>query len=318
MYLLVSMIFRKLFSGLLYLALISFLAFALSKQMPGDPAEMIANLGREDEAPPEIVEQVRREYGFDRSVLEQYFLWVKRLLLDGDLGYSYRSSVPVLSEIRGSLPQTLQLAGLTFLFTILVSFPLGFLSGISRSRLFDGLVQSFSLLGYAMPVFLVGNLLLWIFSVKLGLLPSIGHESWKHFVLPVLTLSLHMIGWFTQIIRSSVKEAAGRYYILVAKSKGMQRRKILLRYVLRPALLPVVTTLFILLGRLVTGSFIVEVIFAWNGIGRLLIESIMGRDFPMIQGLVLYIGMILILINFLIDSSYLLIDPQTSSQLQGE
>ena len=312
------MILRKLISGLLYLVLISLLAFALSKQMPGDPAEMIANHGRENEAPPEIVEQVRREYGFDRGILEQYFFWARRLLLDGDLGYSYRSSTPVLSEIRNSLPQTLQLAGLTFLFTLLISFPLGFYSGISRSKFFDGIVQALSLLGYALPVFLVGNLLLWVFSVKLDLLPSIGHESWKHFILPVLTLSVHMIGWFTQIIRSSVKEAAGRYYILVARSKGMRRGKILLRYVLRPALLPIVTTLFILLGRLVTGSFIVEVIFAWNGIGRLLIESIMGRDFPMIQGLILYIGLILILINFLIDSSYLLIDPQTSSQLQGE
>jgi ABC-type dipeptide/oligopeptide/nickel transport system permease component len=309
------MIFRKLTAGILYLFAITFAAFVLSLQMPGDPAEIIANLGRESEAPEAVVEQIRLEYGLEKPLMVQYGLWLKRVVLEGDLGRSMRTRLPVQSELAKRLPVTLQLAIWTFVSTLLISVPLGITAGVSRNPIWDGFVRGVSLLGYAFPVFLVGNLLLWLFSVHWHLFPMLGHDSWRHYVLPVTALSIHMIGWTTQLVRSSVKSAAGEYFVLVAKAKGLAKKQLVLRYILRPALLPVLTSFLILLGRLVSGSFIIEVIFGWNGVGRLLIDSILARDFPMIQGIVLYIGGVFAVLNLVIDSLYILLQPQVRQQM---
>ena len=311
------MILRKFSTSLIYLFFITAFSFLLSTQIPGDPAEMIANIGRAEPATQEMIEKVRMEYALDRPIPEQYLNWLARVVLHGDFGKSFRTAVPVSSEIRNSLPATLQLACWTFLFTIGISLPLGIFSAISRSRLADQIIQLCALLGYAVPVFLVGNLFLWIFSVKLGWLPAIGRSSWRHVILPVATLSIHLIGWATQVVRSSVKEHLGQYYVLVAQAKGLPRRLILQRYVLRPALIPILTMFLIMLGQLVSGSFMIEVVFAWNGLGKLLIDAVMARDYPMIQGLIFFIGAVFVSINFLIDVLYVRLNPQIASQMQG-
>lgn len=310
-----SLLPRKLLLGILYLFAISLLAFFLSRQMPGDPAEIIANQGRENAAPPEIVEKIRQEYGFDKSWTEQYWLWLKRALLNADLGYSTSTRLPVVTEIKTSLPVTLQLGGVTFLITMLISFPLGLYAGVTRCKAVDVLVQVTTWINYSLPVFLVGNVFIWLFAVKYQLLPSIGHQSWKHFVLPVATLSLHLSGWTTQIIRSSVQEITGKQYVLAAKAKGLPKRHLVLVHILKPALLPIVTALLIQLGNLISGSFIIETVFAWNGVGRLLINAIMARDYPMIQGILLYVGSLFAIINILIDVLYLYLDPTTGKKL---
>jgi peptide/nickel transport system permease protein len=311
------MILRKFITSLFYLFLISACSFLLSTQIPGDPAEMIANIGRAEPATLEMIEKVRQEYALDQPVPRQYLNWLERIILYGDFGKSFHSAIPVTSEIRNSLPATLQLAAWTFLITLFIALPLGIFSAITRSTFIDQLVQILALLGYAVPVFLVGNLFLWLFAVKLGWLPAIGRSTWQHSILPVTTLSIHMIGWSTQVIRSSVKEHLGQYYVLVAKAKGLPRRLILRRYVLRPALIPILTLFLVMFGQLISGSFMIEVIFAWNGMGSLLIDSVMARDYPMIQGLILFIGIVFVTINFAIDVLYTLINPQIAEQMQG-
>ena len=312
------MVLRKFLSSLLYLLLVSLFSFLLSTAIPGDPAEMIANIGRADPAPIAIVERVRVEYALDQPVPVQYIRWLQRLMLENDLGKSFRTANSVTREIAVCLPATLELAGWTFLFTILIAVPLGIFAALTRMQWIDRLIQAMVVVGYALPVFLVGNVLLWIFAVEFSLLPAIGRGGWQHALLPVLTLSIHMIGWSSQIVRSSVKEQMDKTYVLVAKAKGLSNWKIILRYILRPALIPILTSFLMMFGRLISGSFIVEVIFAWNGIGRLLIDSVMARDIPMIQGIVLYIAIIFIVINFLIDLLYVRLNPQISEQLAGE
>lgn len=310
-------LFRKTVLGMFYLLAVSFIAFFMSTQIPGDPAEIIANLTREEQAPQELVEKIRREYGFDKSWAEQYRRWLTRLVLQGDLGYSTRTRLPVVTEINNRLPVTLKLGLATFLVTITISFPLGLYAGITKNPIADTVIQAASWVSYSMPVFLVGNILIWLFAVKYGLLPAIGHETWKHFILPVTSLSLHLSGWLIQVIRSSVQEITRRYFILAARARGLSKRRVVLLHLLKPALLPIVTAFLVQLGNLISGSFIIETVFAWNGIGRLLIDSILARDFPMIQGVVLYVGGIFALINVLIDLLYLYLDPSTASRLAG-
>ena len=306
---------RKLLLGLFYLLVISVLAFVMVRQMPGDPAVLIANQGRETEAPPALVERVREEYGLDRSLPEQYARWLKKAVLEGDLGYSTRSRRPVLDEIRASLPPSLRLGLLTFSVTLLISFPLGLLAGATKNKNLDLLIQILAWLNYAVPVFLLAVLLIWLFAVEWGLLPAIGHQDPRGYILPVAALSLHLSGWTTQVIRSSVREVVEKPYIQAARAKGLPEKTVLWVHILKPALLPIITALLLQLGNLVSGSFIIETIFAWNGVGRLLVDSILARDFPTIQGVLLYVGGIFAVINVLIDSLYLALDPTTRETL---
>jgi peptide/nickel transport system permease protein/oligopeptide transport system permease protein len=310
-----TMIIRKLFLGLFYLFVISVVAFVMVRQMPGDPAVLIANQDRESEAPPELVERVRQEYGFDKGIIEQYRLWLGRVLLEGDLGYSTRTKRPVLAEIKASFPPSLRLGLTTFGVTLLISFPLGLLAGVTDDKYLDLLIQSLAWTSYSIPVFLLSVLLIWLFSVELGVLPVLGDETSWHYLLPALSLSIPLSGWITPVIRSSVREITQKHYIRTAHAKGLSLKRVVLVHILKPALLPISTALLIQLGNLISGSFIIEMIFAWNGMGRLLIDSIMARDFPTIQGILLFVGGIFAVINVLIDSLYLLLDPSTAQTL---
>jgi len=310
-----QIIIRKILLGFFYLFVISVVAFVMVRQMPGDPAVLIANQGRETEAPPELVERIRHEYGFDNGLVEQYWCWLQRVIFEGDLGYSTRTKRPVLAEIQSSLPASLRLGLITFGLTLIISFPLGLLAGVTNNKILDLWIQSMAWINYSVPIFLLAVLLIWLFAVDLQLLPAIGHETGRHYVLPVATLSVHLSGWTTQVIRSSVREISEKPYIQFAYAKGLKRIRVILIHTLKPALLPISTALLIQLGNLVSGSFIIETIFAWNGIGRLLVNSIMARDFPTIQGILLYMGGIFALINILIDTLYLFLDPTTVEKL---
>jgi peptide/nickel transport system permease protein len=311
-----QILIRKVLLGIFYLFVISLVAFLMTRQMPGDPAVLIANQGRDTEAPPELVERIRREYGFDKGLADQYWHWLQRVLFQGDLGYSTRTKRPVLAEIQTSLPVSLRLGLITFGVTLLISLPLGLLSGVTNNKILDIWIQITSWTSYSIPVFLLATLLIWFFAVDLRILPAIGHETWRHYVLPVASLSVHLSGWTAQVIRSSIREITEKPYIRVAHAKGLSWFRIVGIHTLKPALLPISTALLIQLGNLVSGSFIVETIFAWNGIGRLLIDSIMARDFPTIQGILLYVGGIFALINVLIDIMYVVLDPTTARKLR--
>lgn len=306
---------RKLFLGVFYLFVISVVAFVMVRQMPGDPAVLIANQNRETEAPPEVVDRIREEYGFNRPLPEQYWLWLGRVVLEGDLGQSTRTRQPVTDAILVSLPVSLRLAGITFGLTLLISFPLGLLAGVTRNQQLDGIIRGFAWINYSLPVFLLAVVGIWLFAVKWSLLPAIGHGSPRHMILPVAVLTLHLTGWNIQVIRSSVREIAEKPYIQVAHAKGLQNWRIVLIHVLKPALLPILTALLIQLGNLFSGSFIIETIFAWNGVGRLLVDSILARDFPVIQGILLYVGAVFALVNLLIDFLYRTLNPSTIEAL---
>lgn len=307
---------RKLFLGIFYLFAISVVAFVMVRQMPGDPAVLIANQGRESEAPPELVERIRQDYGFDRNLGEQYLRWLSRVVLEKDLGYSTRTRQPVLAEIQRSLPVSLHLGLITFGITLLIAFPLGLLAGVTRNKNLDVCIQVFAWINYSFPVFLLAVLLIWLFAVEWKLLPAIGHDSSRHYILPVSALSMHLSGWTTHVIRTSVREITEKPYIQMAHSKGLPQWRVILIHTLKPAMLPIVTALLLQLGGLISGSVIIETIFAWNGIGRLLVESIMARDFPVIQGILLFVGGIFALINILIDSLYIALDPTTQETLR--
>ncbi len=311
------MLIRKLLMGPAYLLALSLLAFFMSTQAPGDPARIIANQNRDTEAPPELVEAVRREYGFDRSLPERYLLWLWRFVRYGDLGISTRTRLPVISEIASRLPATLALSAVTFLVVIAVSFPLGIYAGVTRNRIAGALIQGAMWVGASVPIFIAGNALIWLFAVKLDLLPAIGRDSWRGYVLPVLSLSMGFIGNLTHVIRAAVREVTYSPHIRTARAKGLRDGRILRDHVLRPALLPILTTLGLQFGNLIGGAFIVESMFAWDGIGRLLVDSILGRDFAMLQGIVLYLGGMFVALNFLIDLLYTLAAPSVSAQLEG-
>ncbi len=302
-------ILRKLLIGLIYLVVISLGAFLMVRQMPGDPALLIANQNRESEAPPELVEQIREEYGFDEPLPEQYWRWLGRVVLKGDLGYSTHTQQPVTSAVLRSLPISLQLAGITFGLTLLISFPLGLLAGVTRNQQLDAFIQGLAWTGYSIPVFLLAVVAIWLFAVEWDLLPAIGRGGIRYMVLPVAVLTIHLSGWNTQIIRSSMREIAGKPYIKVAEAKGLKRARIVLIHILKPALLPIITALLIQLGNLFSGTFIIETVFAWNGVGRLLVDSILARDFPVIQGILLYVGVVFALINLMIDLLYGYLNP---------
>lgn len=279
------------------------------RQMPGDPAELIANQNRQSEAPLELVERIRLEYGFDMPLPEQYRLWLGRVVLEGDLGVSTRTRQPVTTAIMGSLPVSLRLAGITFGLTLLISFPLGMLAGITRHQGLDTAIRGLAWISYSFPVFLLAVVAIWLFAVEWDLLPAIGHGSLRHMILPVAVLTLHLSGWNMQVIRSSVRETAEKPYIQMARGKGVPGWRIVLIHILKPALLPILTALLIQMGNLFSGSFIIETIFAWNGVGRLLVDSIIARDFPVIQGILLYVGAVFALVNILIDLLYRSLNP---------
>ena len=308
-------ILRKVFLGFFYLFLISVVAFIMVRQMPGDPAVLIANQNRETEAPPEVVERIREEYGFDRPLPEQYWRWLRRGVLEGDLGLSTRTRQPVTDAIVDSLPASLRLAGITFGITLLLSFPLGLLAGVTRNQQLDAVIRGVAWINYSLPVFLLAVVGIWLFAVEWNLLPAIGHRTPRHMILPVAVLTLHLTGWNTQLIRSSVREIAEKPYIQVAHAKGLPQWRVVFIHILKPALLPILTAFLIQLGNLFSGSFIIGTIFVWNGVGRLLVDSILARDFPVIQGILLYVGAVFALINLLIDLLYRFLNPATIQAL---
>ena len=306
---------RKIFLGFFYLFLISLVAFMMVRQMPGDPAVLIANQNRETEAPPEVVERIRTEYGFDRPLPEQYWRWLRRGVLEGDLGHSTRTRQPVTEAVLGSLPVSLRLAGLTFGLTLLISLPLGLLAGVTGKPHLDAAVQGMAWINYSFPVFLLAVVSIWLFAVEWQLLPAVGREGIRSWILPAAVLTLHLSGWTTQVIRSSVREVAEKPFIQAARAKGLQHWRIVLIHILKPAVLPILTALLVQLGHLFSGSFIIETIFAWNGIGRLLVDSILARDFPVIQGILLYVGAVFAVINVLIDLLYQYLNPSARETL---
>lgn len=287
---------------------VTLLVFAMTLLTPGD--RVVAMLGDAAQGLGQAArEELRRELGLDRPLPIQYLEYVAGLAR-GDLGLSARSRRPVLAEIRDRLPATIELAlaGLAVAVTLGVS--LGVLAAVRRGTVFDSLAVAIALVGVSVPVFWMGFLLMMVFALELGWLPASGRGTWRHLVLPAATVGLASAAFIARITRGAVIETLGQDYVRTARSKGLSERRVVARHALRPALLPIVTVVGLQLGGLLGGAVLTETVFAWPGVGRLLVDAIVARDVPLVQGCVLVVALLFIGVNLLVDVSYAAINPK--------
>ncbi|QQP14964.1 ABC transporter permease [Lysinibacillus agricola] len=286
---------------------VSILTFVFIRFVPVEPAEVMLRLARV--APTEeAIQALREELGTDKPFLIQYLLWGKGVL-QLDFGTSFVSKLPVAQELFAKLPATIELALAAFVLILGFSIPLGIISALSKHSIIDKIIRFFSILSVSIPTFWLGFLLLYLFSLKLGIFPTNGKGTLAHLVLPALALALPSIGLFVQFIRSTIIEELQQHYVQYAQLRGLKNSVILIRHVLRNAAIPLTSLLGMTLGNLLGGAVIVEQVFSWPGLGRYLIESIMNRDYPVVQSYVLIIAVIYVLANLGTDVLHRLLDP---------
>ena len=289
---------------------VSFIIFLMLYLVPGDPVAMI--LG--DTATPEAAAALRQELGLDAPFFIQFFRWIWNLVVNFDLGTSFFGNRSVSAEIMSRLPATAQLAGLSILVAIVIGVPIGIISAIKQYSIFDNVSMFFALLGVSMPNFWQGLLLVWLFALTLnGLLPSSGWTSWQHMILPTVTLATGSMANIARMTRSSMLEIIRQDYIKTARAKGQIERKIIFKHALKNALIPIITAIGLQFGNLLGGAVLTETIFSIPGIGRLMIDAIGQRDYPIVQGTVLFIALTFSLINLIVDILYSYADPRIKS-----
>lgn len=285
--------------------IISGIVFWSIRMIPVDPVSLV--LG--PFATPDQKVYARHKLGLDRPVYVQYGLYLKHAV-QGDLGSSIKSGKPVTALIEHALPNTLLLGLIALVVAHLVAIPLGMLAAVRQNTIIDQLTMGFSMVGMAIPVFWLGLLLVLIFSVHLNWLPAIGSGGWRHVVLPAATLGLEGTALTARMTRSATLEVLRQDYIRVARAKGVAERRVISFHAFRNALIPIISLLGLRLGWIVGGSVIVEQIFAWPGMGRLLVESILNRDYPVVQAVLVILGIAVILSSLLADILYALADPR--------
>jgi peptide/nickel transport system permease protein len=287
---------------------VTLLVFLMAWVTPGDP--VVAMLGEASQGiSRQALEDLRRELGLDRPLPVQYVDYVGGLLR-GDLGDSVRSRRPVLAEIRDRLPATLELALAALTIAVALGVTLGVLAAVRKRTWVDGAAIAVALVGVSIPVFWSGFLLMIVFALELGWLPASGRGTWRHLVLPAVTVGVSSAAFIARITRGAVLEALAQDYVRTAKAKGLAPRRVVLRHALRNALLPIVTVVGLQLGGLLGGAVLTETVFAWPGVGRLLVDAIVARDLPLVQGSVLVVSLLFILVNLAVDLSYAAINPK--------
>ena len=296
----------RLTQGVVVLLLVSVAVFTILQLAPGDPVDLLIG---EAEMTAEQREVIRRFWGLDRPLYVQYFSWLGNMLR-GDFGRSIAMGQSVGTLLQTAGPATVKLNALAFGFSLLIAIPAGIVSAVRRYSLFDHTSMFLSTVGIALPGFWVGLMLIILFSLKLGWLPPFGMESWKNYVLPVGVLATEQTALIARVMRSTTLEVMAQDYVTTARAKGLEERFVLLRHIVRNALLPVVTILGYRLSFLLSGTVVIETIFAWPGIGRLLISAIFRRDYQVVQTIVLLSATIIVLANLLTDLLYAYIDPR--------
>lgn len=321
---------------------ISLVCFFLIRLIPGDP---VLNLIGERGADPAKYLEMKKALGLDLPIIEQYWIYLKNTLR-GDLGTSIISNTPVWHEFAERFPATVELGMVGLFMAIVIGIPLGIFAAIKRNSFFDYFLMSTSLIGYSMPIFWWGLILILIFSVKLGITPVSGRidfiydiptmtglyiidtlrpavvsengfapflSALKHLILPAVALGTIPLAVIARMTRSSMLEVLGEDYMRTARAKGMSKKRIIFVHALRNALVPIITTIALLFGSIITGAILTETIFSWPGIGKWIVASITARDYPVIQGGVLIISFIIILTNILVDIIYYFLNPKMRS-----
>jgi len=305
---------RRLLVLIPVLFFMSVIVFGVLRLIPGDPVDVMMGA---DQVDAQTRQALRHELGLDLSLPHQYLRWVGRVVR-GDLGRSVRNRESVVALIADKLPKTLLLTAASSLVALVVALPLGILAAVRRNTGADYAAMVFALLGVSVPNFFLGILLVLAFAVGLGWLPSQGYASvvvqpvqaLQYLLLPALTLGLAMAGVVTRMVRSSVLEAIGQDYVRTARAKGLSERGVVWKHALKNALIPTVTVVGLQFGTLLGGAVVVEQVFSWPGIGWLVVQSIFARDYPVVQGVTLVVGVLFVVINTTVDVLYSVLDPR--------
>ena len=288
---------------------ISFVAFSLANLTPGDPARLMLQRQLERQPTAEEVARARDDLQLDDPFIVRYVRWLGDAMT-GDLGTSYRTGESVLGALMDRFPNTLQITLLGLLLALAVALPLGVMSAVWRRSPIDHVSRIVALLGASMPSYWVAYLLILLFAVRLKVLPVAGQGTWQHLVLPSVTLGLGASASLMRLTRSEMLEVLGQDFIRTSRAKGLGPRAVVVGHALRNALIPVTTVAGLRFAGLLGGAVIVETIFAWPGIGKFVLDSIFDRDYPVIQGFVMFMGTIFLLVNLLVDVSYAWLDPR--------
>ncbi len=288
----------------LVLLIISFLIFILV-YIAGDPVAMMLSA----DASPQEIQQFREALGFDRPFHVQFGHYIMNVII-GDFGASYQYGVSALSLVLDRLPATIELATASMIIAIAIAIPLGVISAVRPNTLIDSIATGLSAIGKAVPNFWLGIMLILIFAVNLKVMPVSGTGSWKHIVLPAITLGTAMSAEITRLVRSNMIEILQQDYIRTAKSKGQKSLVIIFKHAFRNSLVPVITITLLQMASLVGGSFITEMIFSWPGVGQLIIQAVYEKDLPIIQAAVFVTAIIILLMNLLTDILYRVLDPR--------
>ncbi len=328
-----SYIIRRLLSLIPTLLGVSIIVFLFLRMIPGDPALALAG----EHATEANVERIREQFGLNKPLHEQYFTYMGKVLR-GDLGRSILSRRPIMDEIRVRFPATIELSVCALTVALVVGVPAGIISATKRNSIFDNIAMIGSLLGISMPIFWLGLMLNWFFAVQLGWLPSVTRldagielqritnlliidslltgnaeallNAVQHLILPSVALGTIPMAIIARMTRSAMLEVLEQDYVRTARAKGLRERVVIIRHALKNALLPVITIVGLQVGVLLSGAVLTETIFAWPGIGRWLYLSILSRDYPIIQGMALFVTILFLVMNLLVDVSYAMVDPR--------
>ena len=306
-------LFRRLLATLPVLGVVAVLVFLILRLTPGDPAAVLAG----DQATTEQIAMIRANLGLDRSIPEQFIIWLGHLV-QGDLGQSYYYKMPVVDLIAQRIEPTLSLALITITLAVMVAVPLGVMAAWRFGSWLDRGVMAFSVAGFSVPVFVSAYLLIWLFSLKLGWFPVQGYKRMSgglgpwlyHLLLPAFTLSLIYIALIARVTRASVLETLGEDYIRTARAKGLPEALVLKRHALANAAVPIATVIGIGIALLIGGVVVTESVYAIPGLGRLTVDAVLARDFPTVQGVILLFSFVYVLVNLLVDLSYVFFDPR--------
>jgi peptide/nickel transport system permease protein len=295
---------RRLAQGLILLFMVATIVFFLGR-LTGNPVDMILP----EEATGEDRAALIKSLGLDGPLHEQFLIFVGNAL-QGDLGTSIRMRQPAVDAFFSRLPNTLAVIPWALLLAMSVGIPLGVLSALNRGNIVDRLVGTVAVLGVATPSFLLGVLLIFVFSVELGWLPSGRMGGPEHYVLPVITLSAFLVAGFTRLVRSSMLEVMDSEFVKLARIKGLSETVVIWKHCLRNALIPVLSLWGVFIGNLITGAIVTETVFAWPGVGRLTYEAVIFRDFPLLQATIILKAVLILSINLMVDILYAFVDPR--------
>lgn len=301
----INYLIRRLLLALPVLTGVALLVFGMVRMLPGDPAEMMAGV----HATEEMVEKIRRDLGLDQPLHIQFARFMGDLF-QGDLGTSIRTGKPVWDEVWERFPHTMELTAASMLIATVFGMLAGIISAARPYSLFDYTSMFLALVGISAPVFWLGLMLMLLFAVKLNRLPAAGSGTLAHLVLPAFTLAAASMALIARITRSSMLEVMRQEYVITARAKGLPEKTVVLRHALRNALIPVVTIIGLRFGTLLSGAVLTETVFAWPGVGRLMVDSISARDYPVVQGVVLLLAVTFVFINLAVDLLYGVLNPR--------